>query len=744
MKHISPRIRMLLIALMAVTAIQARIIQTTIDDIEYSLNTDTRTAAVTNAYGSFLHTLYIPEKVTYQQAEFTVTEIANSAFQYKTSLTNITLPATLTKIGEGAFTRCSSLTHIFCNMEIPVALDTNGFYWEKEPYADCTIHVIPGKAEAYRQANVWNKFQHIEDNIDAVKIEIIENIPYFLDGEKKTAAVMKRDFYYGGHIVIPDEVTCDNIEYTVTAIEHGAFYSCDGNNPIKGITLPKGLEKIGQYALYGIGDKPIYCYSETPAEIYENSFNENYSFSNILHIKPGTRETYGNADVWKNFANTVEDLTSDATVRINDNVYQLSDAPEKTATLIFCRNKSGDVRIPDNVSYKGLKYIVTGIGEETFKWCDLTGITLPKDLRSIGDKAFYNCDKLTAVTLPSSLTDIGEEVFSWCSSLSDVTLPEGITELGYGMFYYCSALTNITLPQSLESIASRAFQYSGLTNITLPQNLTEIGGYAFFGCRKLTGFQVSPQSINYASADGVLFSADHSTLVAYPAGKENTTYIVPENVTEIQYTAFCSCDKLTRITLPQGITGIYWGTFSYCTELTDINIPQGVNIIDVYAFENCRKLTHITLPENICFIGESAFTACSGLTDIYSCIDNPQNVEFSKWDEDIISPWDKETNTGCTLHVKPGLKDTYRDAEIWKNFTNILDDLTTGIEDMKTNDNGCIELNGNKLTLGEAAWTVITLSGRVAAQGTSKETLCLPAGIYVVRCGNTVKKIHIQ
>lgn len=310
MKHFALHIRLLIIALTAAAAIQARTIKTTIDDFDYSLDTNTRTATITRTNVSLPHNLDIPAKVTYQQTEYTVTEIASSAFALKRSLTTITLPATLTKIGERAFTECTSLIHIFCYMETPVALNADSIYWENAPFSDCTIHVMPGKAEAYRQADVWNKFQHIEENLSAVKIKEINNFVYFLDGTKQTAAVMKRDYYYGGKIVIPDKVISDGVEYTVTAIEHGAFYFPDRDNYIESITLPEGLAKIGQYALYGLYDKPIYSYAVTPPEVYENSFYESHDISNALHVKPGTGDAYRNAEVWKNFTNIAEDLTT--------------------------------------------------------------------------------------------------------------------------------------------------------------------------------------------------------------------------------------------------------------------------------------------------------------------------------------------------------------------------------------------------------------------------------------------------
>ena len=86
-----------------------------------------------------------------------------------------------------------------------------------------------------------------------------------------------------------------------------------------------------------------------------------------------------------------------------DGVYYNFDKEKKTATVTYKfsdayvddANKnaySGDVVIPEVVFYNNVAYNVTAIGSKAFKYCkDITSLTIPKSIRSIGSFAFYGC-----------------------------------------------------------------------------------------------------------------------------------------------------------------------------------------------------------------------------------------------------------------------------------------------------------------------------------------------------------------
>ena len=107
------------------------------------------------------------------------------------------------------------------------------------------------------------------------------------------------------------------------------------------------------------------------------------------------------------------------------------DISETTATVTSGDNKySGDIVIPESITYNNSKYSVT----------------------SIGNNAFWGCSGLTSVTIPNSVTSIGNYAFDSCSSLTSVTIPNSVTSIGYWAFANCSSLTSVTIPNSVPSI----------------------------------------------------------------------------------------------------------------------------------------------------------------------------------------------------------------------------------------------------------------------------------------------------
>ena len=111
---------------------------------------------------------------------------------------------------------------------------------------------------------------------------------------------------------------------------------------------------------------------------------------------------------------------------------------------------------------RGLKNVtipqsVTSIGDSAFGECSsLETLSLGENIKTIGDSAFYHCinlgkDDLTSVTIPQSVTSIGNYVFRYCTLLKNVTIPEKVTTIGLGTFSYCKQLEYIMLPAGLTS-----------------------------------------------------------------------------------------------------------------------------------------------------------------------------------------------------------------------------------------------------------------------------------------------------
>lgn len=143
---------------------------------------------------------------------------------------------------------------------------------------------------------------------------------------------------------------------------------------------------------------------------------------------------------------------------------------------------TGDVVIPEEVTYMSKTRKVTRIGSYAFRGCmDLVSVTIPSSVTSIGEWAFCKTG-LTSVTIPNSITVLEKSVFNGCDWLSNVSLPDKLTTIGYKAFYRCLSLNSIDIPNTVTSIGELAFwECRSLTSVTIPNSVTSIGANAFDG-----------------------------------------------------------------------------------------------------------------------------------------------------------------------------------------------------------------------------------------------------------------------
>ena len=161
-----------------------------------------------------------------------------------------------------------------------------------------------------------------------------------------------------------------------------------------------------------------------------------------------------------------------------DGIYY--DISETTATVTYGDNEySGDIVIPESITYNGSKYSVTSIGELAFIYCSgLTSIAIPNSITSIGESAFEGCSILTSVTIPNSVTSIGDRAFSNCYVLTSVTIPNSLTSIGDYAFSFCLNIENVyCYAEVVPSTDVYTFYYSDIENATLHVPASAIEAY---------------------------------------------------------------------------------------------------------------------------------------------------------------------------------------------------------------------------------------------------------------------------
>jgi hypothetical protein len=140
---------------------------------------------------------------------------------------------------------------------------------------------------------------------------------------------------------------------------------------------------------------------------------------------------------------------------------------------------------------------------------------------------------------------------------------------------------------------------------------------------------------------------------------------LPSSVTSIGDDAFAFCNGLTSISIPSSVTSIGNFTFLRCIGLTSITIPSSVTSIGSNTFFGCSGLTSFTIPSSVTSIGDYAFYYCSTLTSIYVYPTTPVNLNSS-------SEAFEGVPSNCTLYVPKASLSTYKTAQIWDSFTNIV------------------------------------------------------------------------
>ena len=699
-----------------------------------------------------------------------VTSIGDYAFYNCVNLTSIEIPNSVTSIGDGAFDGCSNLNTITNYATIPQPLDPDGISVFGGVPLTCTLYVPAESIALYQTADVWKDFGNIlaiEESGEAEVLSIAEaiQIGMALDSMATSAEtytiegyVINAGTFYAG-TKYQNWYMADDQETAFSGFQAYKCYPIDGIDTVE-VRNGSKVRMTGHLQKYYDRQKALYVVemTYTPAIILSKPQIDTITVAEALALGA---ELEDNASTGKQYAiRGYVSSVSQYYEQLGDQDFYIADDPNSTANT----NAAGGFYVYRGVPSTGTavnkgdlveltcairKYVPasgTNINIENSEFpISVTVLQTASDtcivasgtcgnrltwelscdsvltISGTGAMTSYSSDtivpwssyrtSIASVVVGEGITRIANYSFQACENLRSVTLPTSVTEIRDFSFSGCTSLISIEIPNSVTRISSNAFwDCDALTSIDIPYSVTNIQDKAFRGCNSLNSINVDSENPNYTSVDGVLFNKEATELIQYPAGKNNTSYSIPNSVTSIGTYAFYDCNNLTSIEIPNSVTLIGWGAFcgcegltsiivpntvtsigttafSYCYNLTTVTLPDSITSISMALFEYSNRLTSVIIPDGVTSIGYQAFLACSGLTSItipnsvisienyafYGCrnltaITNyaitPQTINT-----EVFSNFNKST---CTLYVPAESVDAYKAADVWKDFGNIL------------------------------------------------------------------------
>lgn len=593
-----------------------------IGNLYYDIDTSSATATVArnDAYKA-MEVVEIPGKITVEGVEYTVTSIAQQAFQ-QSAVSTLSIGEGVTEIGKWSFYGCASLNEV----SFPSTLTTV----RQSAFYGCTA--VPALV--------------LPENLTTIESFGFGAMSGLV--ELTLPANIK---------VLTDNAFCDCVNLTtinfnnaLEKIDANAFYGCGMTQ----LTLPESLQIIGTGAFSNCGKLKNVTFPETLTEIGPQAF---FKCSALTSARlPSGVKSLGMGAFYGCIA--LDDVILPETLTFID------------SNCFYGCEALKSIEIPSNI---------TAISGNMFYNCvNLSDVKLHDNIMEIGSMAFYNCQSLSSIKLPIKLQSLSLGLFTDCTSLAEIEIPDAVTNIDDNVFYGCTSLSEVNISKNVEHIgAAFVLGCTNLKDIRVSEdnpNYADISGVlvskdgtvllAYPAGR--TEVFVMPESIveidSYlfnanTNISGIVFSKNLKTIGAssfYGAtGLSDIDF--PDSLEFLGNTAFFFNNSIKSVRLPNN--DIIIGNYAlYATGISKLVFPEGITTIGINGDEaysilgSCSDLQWISLPSTLKAMYPFA-SGCDNMSTIYSFAAEPP-----------VLKGENAVTITATVKVPKGSAEAYADA----------------------------------------------------------------------------------
>lgn len=513
----------------------------------------------------------VPASIDVYGATYTVTAIGDRAFADCNLTGLLTLPASISSIGAGAFSGVTNITEVRCMAVTPPACGADAF---EQTVLENALLVV-GNEHDYRLDSEWGKFTNINGYL-----VVLDNITYSYHFENATATCLGNiENNVEGVILIKDTFTYNDKQYYVTSIAPEAFKDC---TTLTGVIIPASVTTVGQNAFAGC----ITLAKNAYPEHISNPFTHGVS---IAFPADGVIEDdviYNNdktSILFVGIEHSGEFRIPSSVSHIGKNAFHSCAAIE---SLVF--EDHSEPLVHDEGAFNGMNLTSFHMGRNasgTFiaaeSLAGLTSLTFGSGITELPARAFKGCVNLTEVAIPSTISTISASAFEGCTSLSNISIDQSVKVIEANAFKNCEQLTNLELPSALTTIGDSAFDGCiAITTLTIPENVASIGAGSFKDC------PITDLTFNAFNCTACGAFVGNTYRAAFSKTVRNLT--IGSNVTSIPAYFLTDGSQIQNLSFPNKVTRIGHSAFNNSNMLKSVYIGAGISSVESGMFGDRR------------------------------------------------------------------------------------------------------------------------------------------------------------